>query len=109
MIKKTFRGGVHIKDMKHLSSGCAIKEYKPSGELVFLMNQHIGAPAVPCVKPGDRVLLGQTIAEPGGFVSAAIVSSVSGTVKTVAAHECHNGDNALAVTVVNDNLYDTVE
>ena len=109
MFEKTFRGGVHIKDMKHLSSGKAIKEYNPSGELVYLMNQHIGAPAVPCVKPGDRVLLGQTVAEPGGFVSSAVVSSVSGTVKTVAAHVCHNGDNALAITVVNDNLYETVE
>ena len=95
--------------MKHLSSGKKIKEYKPVSDLVFLMNQHIGAPAVPCVKPGDRVIVGQTVAEPGGFVSAAVVSSVSGTVKTVAAHVCHNGDNALAVTVANDNLYETVE
>lgn len=109
VFKKTFRGGVHIKDMKHLSSNSAVKEYKPRGDLVYLMNQHIGAPAVPCVKPKDRVLVGQTIAEPGGFVSAAIISSVSGTVKTVAAHQCHNGDTALAVTVENDGLYEKAE
>lgn len=109
MRKKTFRGGVHIKDFKSLSSGAAIIEYQPKNELVFLMNQHIGAPAVPCVKPGDRVLVGQTIAEPGGFVSAAVISSVSGTVKSVTGHECYNGDTALAITVTNDGEYKTVD
>ena len=41
------------------------------------MSQHIGAPAVPLVAKGDRVLVGQKIAEAGGFVSAPVYSSVS--------------------------------
>ena len=108
MSLKTFRGGVHIKDGKKLSSASAIQKYEPVGELVYLTNQHIGAPAVPCVKAGDRVLIGQKIAEPGGFVSAGICCSVSGTVKAVTGRECMNGDTATAVVVENDGLYETV-
>jgi len=109
MFAKTFRGGVHPKDGKSLSRDAAIKEYLPEGELVFLMNQHIGAPAAPCVAVGDRVLVGQKLAEPGGFVSAAIISSVSGTVKAIGPHECQNGDFAMSVTVENDGLYESCE
>ena len=109
IFKKTFRGGVHLKDGKSLSSGSAVKKLYPGKQLVYLMNQHIGAPAVPCVKEGDRVLVGQTIAEPGGFVSAPVVSSVSGTVASISAHACHNGDTALAIIVENDGGYEKAE
>ncbi|MBQ3935319.1 MAG: electron transport complex subunit RsxC [Clostridia bacterium] len=109
MFGHSFLGGVHPKDGKKLSASAAIESYVPKGELVYLMNQHIGAPASPVVKAGDRVLVGQTIAEPGGFVSAPVVSSVSGTVKAVGPHICQNGDTALSVTVVNDGLYETTE
>ena len=109
MFAKTFRGGIHPYDGKELSKNAAITKYLPKGDLVFLMNQHIGAPAVPCVNVGDRVLVGQKIADAGGFVSAPICSSVSGTVKTVGPFECQNGDTALAVTVVNDGEYEAVE
>lgn len=109
MSKHTFWGGVHPKDGKNLSAAASIEVPLLKGELVYLMNQHIGAPAVPCVKPGDRVLAGQTIAEPGGFVSAPIISSVSGTVKTVGPHMCQNGDTALSITVTDDGQYETTD
>ena len=38
------------------------------------------APAKPVVAKGDKVKVGTLIAEAGGFVSAPIYSSVSGTV-----------------------------
>ncbi len=47
------------------------------------MFQHIGAPAKPLVKKGDVVKVGTVIAEAGGFVSAPVHSSVSGTVSKV--------------------------
>ena len=108
MSLKTFRGGVHIRDGKKLSSHAAIQIYRPKGELVYLMNQHIGAPAVPCVRAGERVLIGQKLADPGGFVSAGVYASVSGTVKAVTGRECMNGDTATAVIVENDGIYETV-
>ena len=80
MAKFTFTGGIHPYDGKDLSKDKPIREYKPKGDLVFPLSQHIGAPAKPIVNIGDKVLRGQMIAEAGGFVSAPVHSSVSGTV-----------------------------
>ena len=84
MGKCTFKGGCHPYDGKEFSKDKPIKELFPAvGEMVFPLSQHIGAPAKPVVAKGDYVLAGQLIAEAGGFVSANIHSSVSGTVKAI--------------------------
>ena len=80
---KTFRiGGVHPAENK-LSAAEPIKIAELPQVAVYPMGQHIGAPAVPCVKKGDKVKVGTMIAEAGGFVSAPIFSGVSGTVLKV--------------------------
>ncbi len=81
--KSTFKGGVHVPDMKALSSGSAI-EVMPAPERVFIsVQQHIGKPAVPVVSEGDAVKKGQLIASQDGFISANVYSSVSGEVEAV--------------------------
>lgn len=104
----TFKGGVHPYDGKEFSKDMPIRELKPGKELVFLMSQHIGAPAKPCVKKGDRVLKGQMIGEAGGFVSAPVHSSVSGTVKAIEKRRNAVGDMVDAVIVENDELFEAV-
>lgn len=47
--------------------------------------QHIGAPAVPCVKAGDVVERGQVVANPAEGLSVAIHASVKGRVREVTA------------------------
>ena len=80
---KTFRiGGVHPAENK-LSAAAPIQVAELPKVAVFPMGQHIGAPAKPIVKKGDQVKVGTMIAEAGGFVSAPIFSSVSGTVLKV--------------------------
>ena len=80
---KTFRiGGVHPAENK-LSAGKAIETLALPKQAVFPLSQHIGAPATAIVKKGDVVKVGTKIAEAGGFVSAAIFSSVSGKVNKV--------------------------
>ena len=59
----TFKGGIHPYDGKELSMNKAISDYIPNGEGIYPLSQHIGAPAAPIVKKGDRVLVGQKIAE----------------------------------------------
>lgn len=82
---KTFRiGGVHPAENK-LSAGKAIETLALPKQAVFPLSQHIGAPATAIVKKGDVVKVGTKIAEAGGFVSAAIFSSVSGKVNKVDA------------------------
>ena len=99
---RTFRGGVHPEEMKELSCEKPLVPYAPKGDLVFLTNQHIGKPATPVVKKGDQVLAGQLIAEASGFVSANIVSSVSGTVKAVEPRPTAGGTMAQAIVITSD-------
>ncbi|MBR1809967.1 MAG: electron transport complex subunit RsxC [Paludibacteraceae bacterium] len=81
---KTFRiGGVHPQDNKHYSAHKQITAVPLPKKAVIPLVQHIGAPAKPLVVKGDKVLVGQLIAEAGGFVSANIHSPVSGTVTKV--------------------------
>ena len=63
------------------------------------MNQHLGMPAVPVVKKGDAVKVGQLIAEPAGFVSAPIHASVSGTVSDVAPYPDFLGKKVLTIVI----------
>ena len=80
---RTFRmGGVHPADKK-ISKDAAIERLPLPKTVYISMGQHLGAPAEPCVAVGDKVKVGQLIANPTGFVSAPVHSSVSGTVKSI--------------------------
>ncbi|MCM1184314.1 MAG: electron transport complex subunit RsxC [Roseburia sp.] len=109
MAKLTFRGGVHPWDGKELSKDKPMKEIVPQGEMVYPLSQHIGAPAAPVVKKGDRVLAGQKIAEAGGFVSAPIYATVSGTVKAIEPRRVVTGDMVNSIIIDNDGLFEEVE
>ena len=100
----TFKGGVHPNDGKALAKDKAIVQVQPKGDLVYPMSQHIGAPAVPIVAKGDHVLRGQMIAEAGGFVSAPIYASVSGTVKFIEPRFTPAGSKAVSYTHLDRHL-----
>lgn len=104
----TFKGGIHPFEGKEMSKNHPTKEILPKGELVYPMSQHIGAPSKPVVAVGDHVLVGQKIAEAGGFVSADICCSVSGTVKKIEPRRVVNGTMCTCIVVENDNAYETV-
>ena len=105
----TFKGGIHPDDGKSLAKDKAIVDVKPKGDLVYPVSQHIGAPANPVVAVGDHVLKGQMIAEAGGFVSAPIYASVSGTVKAIAPHLNPTGGRVNSIVIENDGEYKEVE
>ncbi len=63
MKKSSFKSGVHPFEGKAYSQDMKITELKPAEFMVFPMSQHIGAPAKPVVKVGDRVLKGMKIAK----------------------------------------------
>lgn len=105
----TFKGGIHPYEGKELSENKPVQVLQPKGEMVFPLSQHIGAPAKPLVAAGDQVLVGQKIGEPGGFISACVISSVSGTVKTIEPRMVANGSMVPSVIIENDGKYQTVE
>ena len=105
----TFKGGIHPYEGKELTMDKPIETYLPKGELVYPLSQHIGAPAKPVVKKGDRVLVGQRIAEAGGFVSAHIHASVSGTVKNIEPRLTAGSTKAESIIIENDGEYEVME
>ena len=91
----TFRGGVHPFEGKELSMDRAVTVLKPtSGEMVYPLSQHI---------------VGQKIAEAGGFISAVVVSSVSGKVKKIEPRVTAGGAKSISIVIENDGLYTAVE
>lgn len=78
----TFEGGVHPRYNKN-SAESKIKEAKIPKKIYLPLSQHIGAPCVPIVKVGDKVKVGQKVAESEAFVSSPIYSSISGKVISV--------------------------
>lgn len=109
MAKLTFVGGIHPYDGKELSRDRAIQDVSPGKELAYPLSQHIGAPAKAIVAKGDRVLVGQKIAEAGGFVSAPVHASVSGTVKAIEPRRVATGDMVMSIVVENDEQYEETQ
>ena len=105
----TFKGGIHPNDGKSLAKDQPIMELLPKGDLVYPLSQHIGAPAIAAVKKGDHVLKGQKIAEAGGFVSAPIYASVSGTVKAIEKRLNPTGSSVDCIVIENDGAYEEAE
>ena len=105
----TFKGGIHPNDGKSLAKDQPITQILPKGQLVYPLSQHIGAPATPVVKKGDRVLKGQVIAEAGGFVSAPVYASVSGIVKGLEQHFNPAGSKVECIVIENDEEYKEVK
>ena len=102
MKKVPFRSGIHPFDGKRFSENAPVIKIQAAKEMVFPLSQHIGAPASPVVKPGDRVLKGSLLAAAQGAVSSPVFSSVSGKVKAVEERLCANGRASKCVVVEND-------
>lgn len=92
-------GGVHPSDNKKWSRGSAIEPMDLPDVVNIPLSQHIGAPAVAKVAKGDKVLVGQLIAEAGGFMSANIHAPVSGTVTAVDAQPNGQGMRQPMITI----------
>ncbi len=94
-------GKTHVPHRKNTADMPAVR-MNPPKTVEISMSQHIGAPAVPTVKAGDKVFVGTLIGEAGGFVSAPIHSSVSGTVKKINTLLLSNGRNTASVIIESD-------
>ena len=105
----TFKGGIHPYEGKELTMDKETEVYLPKGDMVYPLSQHIGAPAKPLVKKGDRVLTGQKIAEAGGFVSSPIHASVSGTVKVIEPRLTPGGTMVESIVIENDGQFETID
>ncbi|AKH19474.1 electron transport complex subunit RsxC [Sedimenticola thiotaurini] len=79
----TFRHGVHPMEHKEQTAHLAIRRLPFAPTIYVPLAQHIGAPALALVKPGQEVVRGEPIAEAGGFVSVPMHAPVTGIVRSV--------------------------
>ncbi len=102
MKQATFKGGTHLRYNKELTSGLKVMKSTPPQEVVLPVSMHLGAPSKPIVAVGDRVKMGQKIAEPGGFVSVPTHATVSGEVIAVEPRIHTNGQRVMSIVIKND-------
>jgi len=98
------RGTVHPHYHKEVTAGRLIETLPPPTIVQVPMLQHLGAPAKPIVSKGDKVGVGQLIAEAGGPVSACAHSPVSGTVRAITEGVAATGRPTLVIEIENDGL-----
>ena len=94
----------HRKNTKDLTA----IPYTPS-EVLLPTVQHIGAPAVPVVKVGDTVKIGDKIAEAGGYVSAHIYATVSGEVTKIEEYLRPDGRRVPAIRIKSDGIMERAD
>lgn len=94
-------GKTHIPHRKNTAKMAAVRMTPPT-EVKISMSQHIGAPATPIVKVGDKVFVGTLIGEAAGYVSSPVHSSVSGTVKKIGDYLHSSGRRIQIITIESD-------
>ncbi|MBR6052546.1 MAG: RnfABCDGE type electron transport complex subunit C, partial [Clostridia bacterium] len=93
--------GVRVPHRKN-TAGLAPVRMPPPASVLIPLSMGIGAPSTPTVQPGDKVLVGQKIAEAGGFVGAPIYASVSGTFKKTESYRDVFGRTVTALLIESD-------
>ncbi len=107
----TFHGGIHPPENKLQSVRTPIADAGVPAELVIPLSQHIGAPSGSVVEPGQRVLKGQVIAQPGGFVSVPQHAPTSGTIAAVEDRQIAHpsGYSAPCIVIASDGKDEWVD
>jgi electron transport complex protein RnfC len=89
--RRRFAHGIHPEELTEQTAQLPIQRVPFVNRYILPLGQHLGAPARPTVKVGERVQRGQRLAEPGAFVSTALHSPVTGWVRAVAAPRRYPG------------------
>jgi Na+-translocating ferredoxin:NAD+ oxidoreductase subunit C len=97
-----FRGGIHPPDKKNLSADRPIKAARLPDKVIIPLSQHLGAPCKAVVAVQQEVKKGELIGEAGGFVSAPVHASVSGTVTAIGEFPNAMGRMVTSVVIEND-------
>jgi len=99
-----YYGGIHPVEGKEPSEHKALVRFPEPKVAVIPLSMHLGAPANAIVAVGDKVQVGQKIAEAAGFISAPVHSSVSGTVVAIEDRPHANRGMCPAIVIESDGL-----
>ena len=95
----TFKGGVHPSKERIYQKISQYVNYYPKVNWYIRYRSILEHRQHQIVAVGDSVLKGQKIAEAGGFVSAPIHASVSGTVKKIEPRRVPTGDMVNSIVI----------
>lgn len=98
----TFHGGIHPPDRKAATSGAPIERAPLPQRLTVPMSQHLGAPCVPLVAKGDRVLRGQVLGDVDAMISAPVHAPAAGEVVGVVTALTPGGVRSVCVVIAVD-------
>lgn len=105
----SFPGGVKIKN-KHKSYGDALSlTLPPCSEHIFPLVQHTGTAIEPIVKTGDRVTVGQKLADAPDYLAVPVHSSISGRVTDIRETTTPFNEKCMGIVVQNDRQYTHAE
>lgn len=104
----SFPGGTKIKNFKNLTGDMASISLPPCSEHIFPLIQHKGNPIEPVVKIGERVMVGQKLADAEDYLAVPIHSSVSGRVTDIRSITTPQNEESLAIFIENDRQYTPV-
>ena len=90
---------MHPDDKKRLSKDRKLERLPFPDELIVSMSQHLGAPATPLKKKGDRVARGEVIGSASSYVSAPVHSPADGVVVDVRKVRVPSGAVADAIVI----------
>ncbi|HTT07323.1 MAG TPA: electron transport complex subunit RsxC [Gammaproteobacteria bacterium] len=93
-------GGVRVPRHKNLSNTGASRVPPLPARLIYPLRSHIGTAARPIIKPGDRVLRGQCLAQPDTYVSQALHAATSGVVRDIGDFPVAPGDITATCIVI---------
>ena len=101
-------GGIHPDTHKDRTAALPVEDVPASAlaaaPLHVSLHQNIGAPSKTVVAVGDRVLRGQLLAEPGGYVGAAVHAPTSGVVEAIEPYRGSAGRIDHHVRIAADGL-----
>ncbi|MBP3436520.1 MAG: electron transport complex subunit RsxC [Clostridia bacterium] len=101
-------GGVSLPHLKETALSPTVK-MPPPAYVRLPMQMHIGAPCAPCVKVGDKVLVGQKIGDSEKPFSVPIHASVSGEVTDIAPLRLAGGAVVETVVIASDGEMRQIE
>ncbi len=102
LFSRSFAHGVHPQHHKGQTADLPIQRVPFGKRYVMPLGQHIGVPAIAVVEKGTTVRRGDLIAKPGGFVSTALHSPVTGTISEISPQRTLDGSFRPAIVIEAD-------
>ncbi len=95
----TFTRGVHPPQRKELAADAPIEIIPPPEKVILPLQQHIGGPCTPIVKPKQSVAFGEMIGKGEAFVSASLHAPLAGIVQKMEVTTLANGRHMQAIVI----------